>query len=157
MSSSQFTIPREFQDAIHYVEATDQRTDDEILGSLTERLPITSEKNIWAYWNSGVHTMPGWCRRNIINWVRLCGPSWTLRVLDSVPSSPNNALAWIPAEVLPDTFVKGTMAGPYTGPHSADFLRGAALYEYGGVWVCKNLPLIRTCHRGLTGRRLTLR
>lgn len=27
------------------------------------------------------------------------------------------------------------MTGPYTGPHSADFLRGASLYNYGGVWM----------------------
>lgn len=27
------------------------------------------------------------------------------------------------------------MTGPYVGPHSADFLRGAALHAYGGVWM----------------------
>ena len=35
------------------------------------------------------------------------------------------------------------MVGPYTGPHSADFLRGACLYLYGGVWMDIGIVLIR--------------
>lgn len=35
------------------------------------------------------------------------------------------------------------MVGPYTGPHSADFLRGACLYLYGGVWMDVGVVLIR--------------
>lgn len=65
-------------------------------------------------------------------------------ILDSIPGSPNNALKWVPAEMLPETFVNGTMDGPYTGPHSADFLRGACLYLYGGVWMDVGIILIRT-------------
>jgi hypothetical protein len=57
--------------------------------------------------------MPGWCQRNIMNWIRLCGPSWSVRVLDNVSGSPNNALNWVKADQLPETFVKGTMDGPY--------------------------------------------
>ena len=56
-------------------------------------------------------------------------------MLDTVPDSPNHALTWIASEDLPEVFVKGTMTGPYAGPHSADFLRGATLYAYGGVWM----------------------
>ncbi|ORY01288.1 hypothetical protein BCR34DRAFT_575029 [Clohesyomyces aquaticus] len=136
-------IPVEFQSQLRYVDAQDPRSDSEILEALTKHAPITSEKNVWTYWHAGIKAMPAWCRRNIINWVRLLGPSWTVRVLDTVPDSANHALSWIDASQLPETFVKGTMHGPYTGPHSADFLRGAAIYRYGGVWMDVGIFLIR--------------
>jgi hypothetical protein len=140
------TIPKEFQDELRFVEAKDSRTDNEILDSLTKHVPVTSEKNIWSYWHSGIHSMPGWCQRNIVNWIRL-NDGWTLRILDHVPDSPNNALKWFDADMLPETFVKKTMDGHYTGPHSADFLRGVALYQYGGVWMDVGIILIRDLDR----------
>lgn len=143
MSSPEIPIPEEFQSKLRFVEAKDSRTDAEILESLSSHVPIISEKNVWTYWHSGVRDMPRWTQRNIINWVRLLGPSWTVRVLDKIPSSPNNALSWIKPENLPECFVKDTMIGPYVGPHSADFLRGAALYAYGGVWMDVGCLLIR--------------
>ena len=143
MQEPKLSIPEEFRSDLHYVEALDTRTDEEILDALSKHTPVTSEKNVWTYWHSGVRSIPGWCQRNIINWVRLCGPSWSVRVLDNVPGSPNNALKWVAADTLPETFVKGTMDGPYTGPHSADFLRGACLVQYGGVWMDVGIILIR--------------
>ncbi|KAH7408041.1 hypothetical protein BKA64DRAFT_776225 [Cadophora sp. MPI-SDFR-AT-0126] len=147
----QFSIPEEFSKEVRFVEAKDPRTDEEILEALTKHVPIDgeSEKNIWTFWHSGVQSMPAWCQRNIFNWIRLCGPSWTVRVLDNVPGSPNNALKWAESSEikLPETFVKGTMDGPYTGPHSADFLRGACLYLYGGVWMDTGIILIRDLDR----------
>ncbi|CAE7208163.1 hypothetical protein PTNB73_07582 [Pyrenophora teres f. teres] len=135
MANQIFQILEQYKTQLHYVESNDARTDSETLDSLTHHAPITTEKYIWTYWHSGLQNMPTWSQRNIINWVRLHGPDWTVRVLDKVPNSPNHALTWIPPENLPEAFVKGTMTGPYIGPHSADFLRGAALYEYGGVWM----------------------
>ncbi|KAF2794770.1 hypothetical protein K505DRAFT_241388 [Melanomma pulvis-pyrius CBS 109.77] len=135
MAGSRLTVPSEFQSHVRYVESKDKRTDAEIIESLSKNTPITSEKNVWTYWHSGVKSMPSWCQRNIINWVRLLGPDWTVRVLDTALNSANHALSWISPEELPESFVKGTMTGPYVGPHSADFLRGAALYAYGGVWM----------------------
>lgn len=143
-SSSQLTIPAEFRDQLRYVEPLDKRSDDEILNSLRIERNLTSEKNIWAFWHAGVENMPAWCKRNVIGWARLCGPSWTIRVLDTVPGSKNHALDYIPAEMLPRTFVQGTMAGSYTGPHSADFLRGALLYLHGGVFMDVGIILIRS-------------
>ena len=143
MQDPKISIPEEFRSDLHYVEALDTRTDEEILDALSKHTPVTSEKNVWTYWHSGVRSIPGWCQRNIINWVRLCGPSWSVRVLDNVPGSPNNALQWVAADTLPETFVKGTMDGPYTGPHSADFLRGTCLVQYGGVWMDVGIILIR--------------
>lgn len=68
-------------------------------------------------------------------------------MLDTVPGSQNHALAWIDAEDLPKAFVDGTMVGPYVGPHSADFLRGAALFRYGGVWMDVGNVLFRDLDR----------
>ena len=39
------------------------------------------------------------------------------------------------------------MVGPYTGPHSADFLRAPALYRYGGVWMDSSCILFRDLDR----------
>ncbi|MCJ1385012.1 hypothetical protein MMC17_008130 [Xylographa soralifera] len=143
MQDSQFPIPEEFRSEVHYVESYNKQSDEDILASLTKHVSITSEKNIWTFWHSGVSELPGWCQRNVINWIRLNDPSWTVRVLDSIPGSLNNALKWVDKEMLPETFVNSTMDGPYVGPHSADFLRGACLYLYGGVWMDVGIILIR--------------
>ncbi|OJD10993.1 hypothetical protein AJ78_08147 [Emergomyces pasteurianus Ep9510] len=147
MRTHQFTIPPEFQADLKYVESLDTRTDEEIISSLNAFTPVASEKNIWAFWDSGIESMPGWCKRNVANWSRLCGPSWTIRVLDSLPNSPNHALKYVPADMLPETFTKGTMEGPYVGPHSADFLRGASLYLHGGVYMDVGILLVLSLDR----------
>jgi hypothetical protein len=90
--------------------------------------------------------MPPWCQRNVINWVRLC-PSWTVRVLDNVPGSPNNALTWVAKEWLPESFTKNRMDGLWAGPHRADMLRGPCLYLYGGAWVDVGSVLVRHMDR----------
>ncbi|PMD42994.1 hypothetical protein L207DRAFT_454792 [Hyaloscypha variabilis F] len=148
MTGSKFPIPQEFQDELKYVEPKDNRSDEEILTSLIKHVPVTDEKNIWAYWHAGLHAMPAWCQRNVIGWVKT-NPGWTIRVLDTDPSSPNHALNFIPPQLLPETFVKGTMDGPYKGPHSADFLRGALLYLHGGAFMDVGImlfsPMDRIC------------
>ncbi|KAI0421498.1 hypothetical protein F5X98DRAFT_328503 [Xylaria grammica] len=136
-------IPPEYQGKLEPIENGDTRTDDEIFRSLLDYRPVTSEKNLWTFWDSGIHGMPGWCQRNVIGWVRICGPDWTIRVLDSNPESPNYAAKYIP-KGLPDAFYNNTMDGSHSGPHSADFLRGACLYEYGGVWADSSTFLLRT-------------
>lgn len=133
-----FDIPLTYQDQIRFRPSPDRRSDAEIIETLTKTRPVFEghEKNIWAFWHAGAASMPAWCQRNVCNWVRLCGPGdWIVRVLDSVPESPNNALKFVPADMLPEACVKGTMTGEYIGPHSADFLRGASLYLYGGVFM----------------------
>ncbi|OCT48273.1 hypothetical protein CLCR_04147 [Cladophialophora carrionii] len=146
-STPKFNIPQEFQAQLLHIEPDDKRTNQEILVSLEQYTPITSEKNIWAYWDKGVRNMPAWCQRNVVDWVRICGPSWTVRILDTVPGSPTNALEYISADLLPEAFVKGTMTGVYTGPHSSDFLRGACLYSHGGVYMDTGNILIRDLDR----------
>ncbi|KAL2165005.1 hypothetical protein VTH06DRAFT_301 [Thermothelomyces fergusii] len=130
-----FEIPESYSDALEVVEVGDTRTDEEILASLNQYVPVASEKNIWTFWHDGVLNMPAWCQRNVADWVRICGPEWTVRVLDNVPGSPNFALRYLSPANLPDCFVDRTMDGPYVGQHSADFVRGAAILEHGGVWM----------------------
>jgi len=147
MTDADLKIPDEFKDQLGYVEKPDTRSDEEILSTLTKYVPVTSEKNIWAFWHSGVKTMPAWCQRNVIDWIRINGPSWTVRVLDNEPDSPNYILKYLPAETLPKSFVERTMDGPYVGPHSADFLRGATLIAYGGVFMDVGNVLFRSLDR----------
>ena len=134
MAKAHFSIPDEFKDQVAYRNVSDKRSDQEVTEKLTKFSPVTSEKNIWAFWHAGLKSMPGWCQRNVANWVRLCEPSgWAVRVLDSVPNSENYILKYVPASLLNEAFVNGEMDGPYFGPHSADLLRGACLYLHGGV------------------------
>ncbi|KAK6332887.1 hypothetical protein TWF696_002906 [Orbilia brochopaga] len=142
-----FPIPLEFQSQLRFIDSCDHRSDEEILASLAVYEAVTSEKNIWAFWHSGAATMPGWCQRNVINWARLCGPSWTIRILDAVADSPNHFLKYLSPDVLPETLIEGTMTGPYIGQHSADFLRGACLHEYGGVFMDVGIILFRSLDR----------
>jgi hypothetical protein len=57
------------------------------------------------------------------------------RVLDSDPNSANYSLKFVDKSLLPDAYVNGTMDGRFVGQHSADFLRTAALWQHGGVWI----------------------
>lgn len=146
MASPHFEIPEEFRDKIKYVDSLDTRSDKEILEAIEQPPPVTSEKNIWAFWHAGASEMPGWCQRNVVNWSRVCGPSWTIRVLNTVKDSPSYALNWVSPETLPKAFVSGSMEGrPGSNlPHSADFLRGICLFQYGGVWLDVGAILIRS-------------
>ena len=110
-----YAIPPEFQDQLRLAKFTELGADFGILESLGHHVPVTSEKNIWAFWHSGVESMPAWCKRNVIDWVQICD-GWTVRVIDSVPNSPNNALRFIAADLLPAAFTKGLMDGDYAVP-----------------------------------------
>ncbi|PVH96439.1 hypothetical protein DM02DRAFT_599198 [Periconia macrospinosa] len=148
MSPQKFEIPAAYRDQLSFVEARDERSDEQILGSLSFFRPVTSEKNIWAFWHSGIRSMPPWCQRNVCSWVRMHAyDGWTVRVLDSTAESNNYFLKYVPESVLPDSFVRGKMDGPYVGPHSADMLRGACLYAHGGVFLDVGIPLIRSIDR----------
>ena len=146
-SIAKFAIPEEFEDKLRHVENVDTRTDKEILTSLEKYTPVTSEKNIWAFWDKGVRNMPAWCQRNVVDWVRICGPSWTVRILDAIPDSPTYCLKYVSGDLLPEAFVNGTMTGVYVGQHSSDFLRGATLYTHGGVYMDVGNILIRDLDR----------
>ncbi|OJJ50965.1 hypothetical protein ASPZODRAFT_126944 [Penicilliopsis zonata CBS 506.65] len=122
----------------------DHRSDAEIIAELKSDRPLSSaEKNVWAFWHSGFDNMVPWTQRNVIGWVRLLGPEWTVRVLDRVPDSPLNISRFVDASFFPDAFNKNIMSGPSVGPHMADLIRLPLLYLYGGVWMDVGSTLFR--------------
>lgn len=122
----------------------DNRSDDEISSQLkTFCAPTDSNKNVWAYWSLGYDQMPPWNQRNVINWIRRLGSSWTVRVLDSVPGSPTNVFRFVDQHFFPETFKSGKTSGPYVGVHSGDLVRLPLLQLYGGVWMDVGTILIR--------------
>ena len=70
----EFTIPEAYRDKLEPIEATDSRTDAEIFATFQDYKPVTSEKNVWAYWHAGASKMPKWCQKDAIDWVRILGP-----------------------------------------------------------------------------------
>lgn len=107
----------------------DQSQDDAIITSLQTYVPITSERNVWAFWDTGFKAMPAWTQRNVIGWVRLEEQSWTVRVLDSVEQSPNNVLNFVEPSDFPEAYCEGRMNGNDASQHVADFARVALLYK----------------------------
>ncbi|KAI9150725.1 putative glycosyl transferase FCK3 [Paramyrothecium foliicola] len=143
----EFEIPPEYQHNLEVARVCDQRSNDEILQTLNQHIPVTSEKNIWAFWHNGIFNMPGWCQRNVADWARICGSDWTIRILDNIPESANYALKYVHQDLLPQTFIKRTMDGPFIGQHSADLVRGATLVQHGGVWMDVGCLLTRDLDR----------
>lgn len=121
----------------------DTRSDEQIINALLRHQPITSEKNVWTFWDTGFWQMRPYVRRNIIGWVRRLGPEWTVRVLDFVEGSPLNVYTFLTAAVFHDAFNSRTMTGPYVGAHSGDVVRLPLLYNYGGVWMDAGTMLFR--------------
>ncbi|KAI1865879.1 uncharacterized protein JN550_008137 [Neoarthrinium moseri] len=139
-------IPEHYRDELEYVDIKDRRSDEEILKFLTQWSPVTSEKNIWGFWHAGLSHMPSWCQRNVIDWVRI-NPGWSIRILDNIPDSPHYALKYVSKDLLPKSFVERKIDGPWSAPHSADLLRGACLYTYGGAWLDVGAILVRSIDR----------
>lgn len=116
-------------------EKLDLRSDEEIEAWLQTRHPVTSDKNVWAFWHSGYKNMAPWVQRNIINWVRRLGSDWTVHLLDRVPGSETNVSHLVDSSFFPDCFNNGTMDGPSVGAHSGDLIRLPLLWLYGGIWI----------------------
>ncbi|KAJ2993669.1 hypothetical protein NUW58_g1772 [Xylaria curta] len=113
----------------------DLRSDGEIAAWLQKPQPITSDKNVWAFWNAGYARMAPWVQRNLINWVRKLGREWTVHLVDKVPGSPTNVTRYVESSYFPDAFNNDTMDGPDVGPHQGDLVRLPLLWKYGGVWI----------------------
>ncbi|RYC64379.1 hypothetical protein CHU98_g1848 [Xylaria longipes] len=113
----------------------DLRSDEEIAAWLQKPHPITSDKNVWAFWHEGYAQMSPWVQRNVINWVRRLGPEWTVHLLDKVPDSPTNVACYIESSYFADAFNDNIMDGPDVGPHSGDLVRLPLIWKYGGVWI----------------------
>lgn len=113
----------------------DLRSDEEIAAWLQKPHPITSDKNVWAYWHQGYAQMPPWVQRNVMNWVRRLGPDWTVHLLDKVPGSSTNVARYVESSYFPAAFNNDVMDGPNVGPHSGDLVRLPLIWKYGGVWI----------------------
>tara|TARA_R110002003_G_scaffold61_2_gene5511 strand:- start:13547 stop:14767 length:1221 start_codon:yes stop_codon:yes gene_type:complete len=101
--------------------------------------PTPNSKSIFAFWHSGLHTLPPYLLRNVLNWHRRFAPlGWTVYVLDTVPKSPLNVSKYIDTtsqDVVPEAFTKGTLNGTYAAQHTSDLIRYPLLLKYGGVYL----------------------
>ncbi|KAI8224907.1 putative glycosyl transferase FCK3 [Colletotrichum sp. SAR 10_86] len=113
----------------------DLRTDPDIIAELNTFRPITSEKNVWAFWDKGIDAIYPSYRCTVLNWVRKLGPSWTVRLVDLIDGSPNNVYNFISKDWLPDCLVNMTMDGAHKAQHASDLIRLPLLFEHGGVWM----------------------
>lgn len=113
----------------------DLRPEADIIAQLSRFQPITTEKNVWAFWDRGVGALYPSYRCTVVNWVRKLGPSWTVRVVDSVEGSPNNIYKFVSRDWFPECFVNNTMDGPHRAQHAADLVRLPLLFKHGGVWM----------------------
>ncbi|POS68816.1 capsule polysaccharide biosynthesis protein [Diaporthe helianthi] len=121
----------------------DTRTDEEILESLRNPLPVTSERNVWTFWDKGLGDIPSWTRRNIINWARRLPKEWNIYVLDIVPGSPLNVDNFLDKSNFYTAFNNRTIGGLNSGVWYSDIIRLASLHTHGGVWVDSGIILMR--------------
>lgn len=126
------------------VAEVDTRPESDIVTLLRSHFPPNdSEKNVWAYWHTGWDTMPSWCQRNVVDWVRQLGPSWTVRVLDGIEGSPTHFRRYLGPEHFPEALNANQMTGRYAATHTSDLLRLPLLYVHGGVWLDVGILLLR--------------
>ena len=120
----------------------DERSDETLTQSLINPPPVTSEKNVWAFWDSGFSAMPPWQKRNVLGWVRQLGPSWAVRVLDLVDGSPAHVFNFLDGKDMHTHLVKPREKGRYTGAHTSDTIRLPAVFQHGGVWMDVGMVLL---------------
>lgn len=124
-------------------EKLDSRSDEEIAEWLQIRHPVTSDKNVWVFWDSGFKQMAPWVQRSIINCVRRLGPGWTVHVVDGVSGSETSIYHYVDASYFHDAFNEKKMDGIFVGQHSGDLVRLPLLWLYGGVWMDAGMFLFR--------------
>jgi hypothetical protein len=102
-------------------------------------LPTPGAKSIFAFWHSGIQTLPPYLLRNVNNWHRRFSPlGWTIYVLDTVPGSPlnvSNFLDTTSRSIVPEAFISGTLNGTYAAQHTSDLIRYPLLLKYGGIYL----------------------
>ncbi len=58
---SRFAIPPEFVNEVVLRSCADDRTDAEILTSLSEYRAVKFAKNVWCFWDKGIAAIEAWC------------------------------------------------------------------------------------------------
>jgi hypothetical protein len=101
--------------------------------------PVPGSKSIFAFWHSGIHTLPPYLLRNVTNWYHRFSPlGWTIYVLDTVQDSALNVSSFIDTSsrsVVPEAFTNGTLNGAYAAQHTSDLIRYPLLLKYGGIYL----------------------
>ncbi|KAI1177404.1 hypothetical protein F4777DRAFT_576967 [Nemania sp. FL0916] len=123
-------------------------TDEQIVASLSTHVPVTSERNVWMFWDGGFAAMPAWIQRSVVNTVRREGKHWTVRLLDLVPGSSNHVLCFtdradFPRAALMEGSPRAGMKGMDAGQHLSDFARLAVVYRHGGIYLDAGILLLR--------------
>ncbi|KAI4713784.1 hypothetical protein J4E89_001231 [Alternaria sp. Ai002NY15] len=106
---------------------------------LSPKPPLVNSKSIFAFWHSGIRTIPPVLLRNVLAWYRRFSPlGWTIYVLDNVPNSALNVGNYIDTKsssTVPAAFTDGTLDGQYAAQHTSDLIRYPLLLKYGGVYL----------------------
>ncbi|KAJ5541012.1 capsular polysaccharide synthesis protein-domain-containing protein [Penicillium frequentans] len=121
----------------------DLRPNAEIVADRLMCRAVTSERNVWAFWDKGFENMPSYLQRNVMNWARLM-PTWSIRVVDMVEGSANNVFNFIKPSDTPVCFQEKSMTGRYAPVSFSDMARIALLAEHGGVWMDVGILLFRS-------------
>lgn len=116
----------------------DLRSDSEVDYDLLHPVPISGEKNVWFFWQSGYESMRAYAKRNVRAYHRrLSRNGWTVRTLNRVPGSSLNIdrfLDVLDTQLFPSAFADGTIDGDYPAQHTSDLVRIPLLLQYGGVY-----------------------
>ncbi|KAI2639292.1 hypothetical protein GGS21DRAFT_506902 [Xylaria nigripes] len=113
----------------------DLRPEAQIVQQLHSFRSVTSEKNVWCFWDKGYNHMYPSYQQTVLNWVRKLGSDWIVRIVDIIDGSPNNIYNYVSKEWFPDCFWNRTMDGAHAAQHAADLVRLPLLFEHGGVWM----------------------
>ena len=118
------------------------------------------------FWDKGFGAMPPWIQRSVINCYRREGKQWTIRLLDTVPGSPNHVLNYTEEEDFPLAVTEARMTGNDASQKTSNFARLAVVYRV-SVWepittwrvfvllFLTSLITHETAWRNLHGRRNT--
>ncbi|KAK9777062.1 putative Capsule polysaccharide biosynthesis protein [Seiridium cardinale] len=123
------------------LDQVDERTDEQIVHGITHPPVVTSEQNVWAFWDKGFEAMPPWQKRNVLGWARMLGPRWTIRVL-TLTESPANIFNFLDGVYLPKHLNDGKTTGRYAGANTSDTIRLPCIYQHGGVWMDLGIILL---------------
>ena len=121
----------------------DSRPDEEIAKALNTFIPVTSERNFWMFWDKGFDAMPPWIQRSVINCYRREGKQWTVRLLDTVPGSPNHVLNYTEEADFPRAVMESRMTGTDSSQKTSNFARLAVVYRVSVLDSCFFLFLSR--------------
>ncbi|TDZ16440.1 putative glycosyl transferase FCK3 [Colletotrichum orbiculare MAFF 240422] len=120
------------------LDELDLRPDAEVDGIINNPPPVSSNKNIWFFWNTGYDNAYPYAQRNVRAWHRrLSRKGWVVRVVDLEPDSPGYIGKWLDLRdpsVVPDAFRDGTLDGEFAKQHYSDLVRFPLLVKYGGVY-----------------------